>query len=100
MDGSVLEGWESRTWPTSHWETIWDEASFRVCVCVCVSGLKASFIIFFWKVEEPFMFVSEEISLNCSGYLIRSFWDAFCFIHGVLNTTSKTLGKAATVKVS
>lgn len=69
--------------------------------CVCVPGLKASFIVFFWKTEKPFMFVSEEVSLNGSGCLIRSFWVAFCFIHGVLNTTSKTVGKAGTVvKVS
>lgn len=46
----LLEGWESRTLPTLSWETMWDEASY----IVCVYGLKAPFIILFWKIEEPF----------------------------------------------
>lgn len=40
------------------------------------------------------MFVSEEISLNGSGSLIRSFWVAFCFIRGVLNNF-KNSGKSS-----
>lgn len=85
----LLEGLESRTFPTSSWETIWNEASF----IVCVSGLNAPFIIFFWKIEEPFssclkkhLWMVQDVEFGASGML------------SALNTTSKTVGKAATVK--
>ena len=72
----LSEGWETRTWPASRWETIWDEASLLVYVSFWIKSLLCNLLL-----ENRGAFhVLKEISLNGSGCLIQSFWVALCFI--------------------
>lgn len=88
----LWEGWESRTFPTSSWETISDEASF----IVSASGLKAPFIIFFWKIEEPFscylkkyLWMVWDVEFGASGML-----SALCFKHNFKNRGKSSYSKS------